>query len=117
MPRYHFHLYDGRRFMDPKGVEFADEQAAREHGARLQKASLAPSAMFPDNTSRSPTRPAAKSRAATSRASKNAIAAAMAAAAHRRKLPGSQDGTISPSPNCRVQENELAEGKDAVDGD
>jgi hypothetical protein len=37
MPRYHFHLYDGRRFMDPKGVEFADEQAAREHGARLAR--------------------------------------------------------------------------------
>ena len=34
MPRYHFTSFDGRRDLDPEGVELADHDAARIYAAR-----------------------------------------------------------------------------------
>jgi hypothetical protein len=31
MPRYHFHIVDGVRVFDPKGLALPDEQAAQHH--------------------------------------------------------------------------------------
>ena len=35
MPRYHFHLRDGKNFMDPKGVDLPNDEAAKYHGAQM----------------------------------------------------------------------------------
>ena len=35
MPRYHFHLSDGQKIMDPTGREFPDPEAAKRHGESL----------------------------------------------------------------------------------
>ena len=39
MRRYHFHIMDGQNFFDSKGVELADDKAARKH-AEAMAASL-----------------------------------------------------------------------------
>jgi NADH dehydrogenase FAD-containing subunit len=31
MPRYHFHIIDGVKVFDPKGMALPDAQAARQH--------------------------------------------------------------------------------------
>lgn len=35
MPRYHFHLVDGRQLTDIKGIELSGESAARIHAEQL----------------------------------------------------------------------------------
>jgi hypothetical protein len=35
MPTYYFHLANGRKLLDPRGIEFPDQEAARRHAERL----------------------------------------------------------------------------------
>jgi hypothetical protein len=35
VPRYHFHIIDGRTLLDPEGVELPDPAGAREEALRL----------------------------------------------------------------------------------
>jgi len=35
MPRYHFHIVDGRQLSDPKGIELANDEAAKSHALEL----------------------------------------------------------------------------------
>ena len=35
MPRYHFHIVDGRELSDPKGTELANDAAAEAHALEL----------------------------------------------------------------------------------
>ncbi len=35
MPRYHFHLWDGQRIVDPTGTELCDAAAAELHACKL----------------------------------------------------------------------------------
>jgi hypothetical protein len=37
MPIHHFHLCDGSRLFDPRGVDLPDAKAAAQHGAQLAK--------------------------------------------------------------------------------
>lgn len=37
MPVYHFHLCDGHRLLDPRGVDLPDAEAAAHHGDQLAK--------------------------------------------------------------------------------
>jgi hypothetical protein len=39
MPRYHFHLSDGRKIFDPQGMELPDDRAALHYGAQLARSS------------------------------------------------------------------------------
>ena len=35
MPTFYFHLANGRKLLDPRGIEFPDPEAAKRHGERL----------------------------------------------------------------------------------
>jgi hypothetical protein len=37
MPTYHFHITDGRKLFDPRGLELPDEKAARLYGQQLAR--------------------------------------------------------------------------------
>jgi hypothetical protein len=37
MPIYHFHLCDGHRLLDPRGIDLPDAKAAAQHGDDLAK--------------------------------------------------------------------------------
>ena len=37
MPTYHFHITDGRKLFDPRGLELPDAAAARQYGQQLAR--------------------------------------------------------------------------------